>query len=129
MGRLPASLIVLCVVLVGHLAQMQFLPEIGEDQQPAHTPINTKTLYCIVETAGGPTVPVNNARYYRDDTDIYDLPANSEVMEGSDGRVTFTITQDLEGYYTCGNSSTDYRSDNSLPLVGKLYYNHSLTRA
>lgn len=35
------------------------------------------------------------------------------------GKVSFDITPDTEGNYTCINLDTNTKSDNSLPLVGK----------
>ena len=59
---------------------------------------------------------VENAVFYLNGSDIRLSLTADEYVEGN-GMFIFTITQELEGYYTCGNSSIT--STNTLELVGE----------
>lgn len=81
---------------------------------------NKKTLLCEVEVAGSPgsRVPVLNAQFYLNGSDVIDQLTRSEY-ELSNGEITFELSQDLEGYYTCGNDTYTSSEDHAQILVCK----------
>ena len=117
-----ATLPLLCALAVHvQLGTSQLPPRIGEITVPGQ-PVNEKRLFCDARPLSGqPALPVENAEFYLNGSDVLRMLHGSEArFEDSGGRMTivFQLTQELEGVYTCGNG-TDYRSSNSLTFVCK----------
>ena len=71
-----------------------------------------------MQTAEGVHVRVENSHFLADDTDIRDFLTGTEFSyDPVEGEISFTLRQNLEALYKCGNGS--YTSTNSLPLISE----------
>ena len=78
-----------------------------------------RVLQCRFTDVAGREWDVKNARFYRNGTNIVSLmPEYKEDRER--GTITFEMTQELEGKYTCNNESVPLSSD--LLVVGECIY-------
>ena len=108
------AVLLLLTVLLNTVAGSNFSPTIARLDLPS---CNEVTLVCQVQTAGGDPVRVENSHFLANDTDIRDLLTGTEFDNSVEGEISFTLRQDLEALYKCGNGS--YTSTNSLPLVSE----------
>ena len=70
---------------------------------------NTITLQCRQTTTNQ---PIFNAMYFLNGTELENF---TELQQDDDQDVSFQMTRDLEGYFTCGNNSS---VSNPLALIG-----------
>ena len=78
-----------------------------------------RVLQCRFTDLAGREWDVKNARFYRNGTNIVNLmPEYEEDRER--GIITFEMTQELEGKYTCDNESVSLSSNHQL-VVGECH--------
>ena len=79
-----------------------------------------RILICDFTDEQGDEFDVKNARFYVNEINVLNRTDRQYTENEERGTLTFEITQELEGYYTCDNESTHVPlSHNSLPVVGE----------
>ena len=119
-SRRRVLVLLLCVVVV-HVTCQPFLPEIRLHTLAPGSSRNQKKLVCVIRTLEGYEVEVTNTEFYLNGSDVRGMLTGNEYDLVA-GRITFELTQKLEGYYTCGNSSFESPEEDALKLVCKLLY-------
>lgn len=80
---------------------------------------NERILICrVTGVDGGAPSNVENAVFYLNGTDVRRNLTEQQYTEER-GRLTFEISQALEGRYTCGNESADILSNDHRDVWGK----------
>ena len=109
------AVLLLLTVLLNTVAGSNFSPTIARLDLPS---CNEVTLVCQVQTAGGDPVRVENSHFLANDTDIRDLLTGTEFDDDPvEGEISFTLRQDLEALYKCGNDS--FTNSHPIPLVSE----------
>ena len=116
-GKKESSLLLLVFILVhsevsGQQPQIRIILQTISDRAD---PAEPRTLICRAMNLDGSTTDVEDPVFYLNGTDIRHNV--TDITTGA-GRITFQLTQALEGHYTCGIGTTDTLSINSLDLVG-----------
>ena len=70
---------------------------------------NTVTLQCTLKANG---LPIPDAMFFLNESR---LESFTELVLGEDHGVSFAMTRDIEGYFTCGNYSF---MSNQIALIG-----------
>ena len=112
-GRKKSALLLLVLVLTPYgVSGQQPLIEIYLEtiSNPAE-----RTLICRETNLKGRESDVENPVFYLNGSDVRGNLTAGEYTEAR-GRITFPLTQALEGHFTCGNGNN--RSLNSLDLAG-----------
>lgn len=115
--RKKESALLLLVFLLVHSevsGQQQQIRIILRTVSDPADPAEPRTLICRAMNVDATTTDVEDAVFYLNGTDIRH---NVTDITTGVGRITFQLTQALEGRYTCG-SGTTARSMNFLDLVG-----------
>ena len=110
-------LVLLLALVFSHVTCQVFPFEIKPFIPQPPSP-NRRGLHCRVETGTGFEESVLNTVFYLNGSDILDRLTGSD-HESSTGQIAFTITPDLEGFYTCGNGTYTSPNDDALTLVCK----------
>ena len=110
------TLVLLLGLVFSHVACQSFLAEI--ETFPLLLDDNRRGLLCVVQTGTGLEEPILNAEFYLNGSDIRNSLAGSD-FEMSPGQIVFNITPDLEGCYTCGNTTYISPEEDALKLVCK----------
>ena len=124
MGSCTPSLRPLVLVLglvFSHVTCQEFLPKIQSFDPKSPRP-NQRGLICRVQTGTGLEVAVLNAVFYLNGSDVRNKLTVSD-FKSSTGKITFNITPDLEGCYTCGNGTHTSPAEDALKLVCKAFCN------
>ena len=115
LGTLTVVLLLFCVI--AQEASAQFPPEllvVGRDVGS-----NAITLECRVRMPDGSIAPLQGARFYVNETtkDLVTLLSERSVAYSEEeGRIEFSLPQDLEANYLCSLNST-YVSTTPVPLL------------
>ena len=90
---------------------------------PGTTPSGSsqRILICDFKDATGTRFDVQNPVFYLNGSDVLLRLTGVQYTENAErGMLTFEMTQELEGYYTCDNSSDDVPlSLDPVPVVGE----------
>ena len=111
-GRKKSALLLLVLVLTPYGVSGQpikiFLETISDAAE--------RTLICRETNLAGAQSDLENAVFYLNGSDIRGNLTAGEYTEEV-GRITFPLTQALEGHFTCGKANS--MSPNSLDLAGE----------
>ena len=112
---LPALLLLLTTITIVTTQQQQTTIEQISPVGP-----NQRHLSCRVRGPDGIQRNFAGAIFFLNGTDVrLNLTASQFTEDRDRGEIMFTIRQEIEGLYSCGNGSAEFLSHNSIEVYGE----------